>query len=133
MAAEDELFTLDTSFLDTTAYPHDLVEKQLHDQAGGAEHAARCSQRQRFLAPWLCPTLPATAAHAAATAKASGIGVPENEGARPPQERLFLRAALRLHFHGGPGGGTFGCAGPFVPVRQPCFGPPPFIGVEGGG
>lgn len=32
MAVGDELTTLDLSFLDTTAYPHDLVDKQLHEE-----------------------------------------------------------------------------------------------------
>lgn len=32
LPAEDELTTLDLSFLDTTAYPHDLVDKQLHEE-----------------------------------------------------------------------------------------------------
>lgn len=42
-------------------------------------------------------------------------------------------AHARLQFYGSPGGGAFGLAGAFVPVRQLRFGLPPSIGVEGGG
>ncbi len=60
---------------------------------------------------------------------------PEDKGARPPQkERPFLRVThLGLHVYGGPGGGAFGLAGSFVPVSQPCLGPPPVFESMGSG
>src|SRR5476651_1535447 len=48
---------------------------------------------------------------------AVGVRSPEDKGARPPQERPFLRECLGT-FYGGPGGRALVLAGSFVPVLR---------------